>query len=337
MRTIRIFNLNEEFTQIIRTYEKWLITEKCKERTITGFTNQISRFLEWLQNEMKVNTIKKVDAEVIAEYELHIMNRAPKGKGVKIAGLYSRLVEIRKFGKFLKARGYLRYNPASEVKLPKRPRTKKNLHDIPTVEIVNELQGHIDISKNLGQRDYLIIQILAKLGLRNHEVCKLKWHNIMLDDEKVFIGGKGGSEEYLPLDRKLTEALKYYQNEIHPLLYGRKRSSPKSKRQVDTRLVFPSKTGLQMTENSLRDLLTRLSKKSGVTKNVTPKDLRDFFINTLINRGVPIRDVSALARHRDIQTTYQWYIANKGIEKLREVLERHNPFFDIESDGQYNV
>lgn len=336
MITHRQHSLNATFSKLLKDYENWLISKRKADSTIDGFVSQISRCLEWLQDDMKIDNIKKINSSIMMKYENHIQNRTSTKSILKDSNIYTRLVEVRNFGKFLKARGHLRFNPCIEIELPVRNQKKKELSNIPNIDDINSMQQLIDTKKILGQRDYIAIQMLAKLGLRSFELRKATWDDIDFVDETIFVIGKDGSEDYLPLDKKLIEALKYYKNEIHPKIYKGKRNAPKSDRKPNRNLIFPSKTGLKMTSDNLNVLVKGYAKKAMLKRKFTPKDIRDFFINTLVNKGLPIKDVSALARHEDIQTTYKWYIAKSDTKKLREALEKSNPFFELDSEGLYN-
>jgi len=322
--------LHHTLTKVLIKYQNWLQSKSLSPRTITGFVNQISRFLEWLEQEKQIINPSHIDRELIEQYHHHILHRSKKT--ISVGTLYSRLVELKNFGRFLSEKQVLGFNPASLIKLPTKPRRKKNIDNIPSTKDIQEVLKFIDSNSITGKRDSLLILFAAQTGFRNFEICKLIWDDIYFDESKVFVAGKGGIEEFLPLSSNLLEKFKEYRNTVHPRLFTTKRNSPKSDKTQSFELVFPSKSGLQITGNNLNDIIKTLSKKADIGKIINPKDLRDYFINTLIDSGMGIRDVTAFARHSCIDTTSRWYIAKSGVEKLREAQEKYNSFFDLNNE-----
>ena len=62
--------------------------------------------------------------------------------------------------------------------------------------------------------------------------------------------------------------------------------------------------------------VTRLARRAGITKRISPHSLRHSFITTALDAGVPLRDVQEAASHADPRTTMRY-------DRARQSLDRH--------------
>src|SRR2546423_7769569 len=135
--------------------------------------------------------------------------RAQKKRASTIA---FKLSVVRSFFEYLKAGGLISLNPAS-TKLVAAP----ELPDEPagralTAKEVRYLLSGPDRSKPEGARDYALILVMLRLGLRVSEVCSLrasalKWsHGRWVLKCKV----KGGRERTLPIPAEVKKAIDEY-------------------------------------------------------------------------------------------------------------------------------
>ena len=60
----------------------------------------------------------------------------------------------------------------------------------------------------------------------------------------------------------------------------------------------------------------RLSKRTGITKRISPQSLRHSFITAALDAGVPLRDVQEAASRADPRTTMRY-------DRARQSLDRH--------------
>ena len=81
---------------------------------------------------------------------------------------------------------------------------------------VERLLRGCDRSNVCGRRDYAILLLLARLGLRAHEVRQLTLDDIQWATGEVLIRGKGGREDRLPLPPDVGRAVAAYLKEGRP-------------------------------------------------------------------------------------------------------------------------
>ena len=83
-------------------------------------------------------------------------------------------------------------------------------------EDVERLLQSIDQDRPQGRRDYAIVLLLARLGLRAREVAALRLEDVDWDAGELVIRGKGGGVERLPLPWEVGEALSRYLRDARP-------------------------------------------------------------------------------------------------------------------------
>ncbi|TWH61603.1 tyrosine-type recombinase/integrase [Dulcicalothrix desertica] len=159
-----------------------------------------------------------------------------------------------------------------------------------TVGEVNQL---LEIAKVYGRhkvRNYALVLLMFRHGLRVSEACELRWDAISLIDGEIFITRKKGSESGThPLPEDEIEAL------------GRLRSS-----NPNNDYVFVGERGEVLTPAAVQRLLSRLGKLAGLTIKVHPHQLRHACGYYLVNAGYSTRTIQDFLGHRDIRHTERY-------------------------------
>jgi len=178
------------------------------------------------------------------------------------------------------------------------PRRAKKL---PQILKGSEVEAVLDAVESLKYRAVLMTAYGA--GLRVGEVCRLQVPDI--DSGRMLLhvrDGKGGRERYAMLSPRLLGVLRAYWKQERPagpyLFAGQKADSP-------------------LTSASVRKVLHKAVKASGITKKVTPHLLRHSFATHLLETGNDIRTIQVLLGHASIRTT-QIY-AQVSPEHIRRV------------------
>ena len=175
------------------------------------------------------------------------------------------------------------------------PKVYKNAN-IPSVwkhEDVVKLLNTVDRGNSTGKRDYAILLLVTKLGLRASDVRNLKLENILWDDNRIEITqSKTGKSLALPLLQDVGWAI------IDYLRYGRP--------QTDLRNVFvthntPTKE-FKVT-NSLDSMVKKYAHAAGLNFNVYTKSglhsLRHTLASRLLGAKTPLPIISEVLGHTD--------------------------------------
>jgi len=152
---------------------------------------------------------------------------------------------------------------------------------------------HCDRQTPQGQRDYAILLLLARLGVRACEVVALTLDDINWNAAELTIQGKGTRRAKLPLPHDVGEALARYLKQGRP---------PCSSRRVFIRLRAP----LQGFANSIAisTLVARALKRAGVESPCTGAHLfRHTLATQMLHQGASLEEISQLLRHQSFNTT----------------------------------
>lgn len=156
---------------------------------------------------------------------------------------------------------------------------------------VQALLDACDQSAAVGRRDFAIVTLLARLGLRASEVAGLGLDDIDWRAGTVMVHGKGNSVEQLPLPVDVGTALSRY------LEHGRPSSA--SVRAVFIRAKAPYRA---LSQKSISTMVGRTARRAGLG-TVHAHLLRHTLATDVLNKGASLDEVGQLLRHRSRAST----------------------------------
>ncbi|MER8504899.1 tyrosine-type recombinase/integrase [Mesorhizobium sp. M1142] len=222
---------------------------------------------------------------------LNYVERHVHDRGVRTTqGIFTRL---RSFLRYLFAEGLLDEDLSSCV-----PAISGRRHaPLPKFLTPAQLQSVLDACDRTtpaGRRDYAILLLLARLGLRAHEVSKLSLDDMDWGSGVISITGKAGTQSVLPLPCDVGAAIVDY------LVNDRPSSAS---RQVFLRLEtpkvgFPTATGVIL-------VATRTLKRAGITgiANVRSHVFRHTLATNMVRSGATLNEIGQILRHLSHDTT----------------------------------
>ena len=163
-------------------------------------------------------------------------------------------------------------------------------------DIVDEV-----IFRTLNKRDRIILELMARAGMRINEVLKIKSKNIEGRKIKLLNPKSGKESETVYITQKLSNKIQDYilDNQI----------SPEDR-------VFP------ISYSSARAVVKRAGNM--VEIKIRPHDLRRFAATYASRRGTPIEIVSkVILRHSNLATTQRYLGKVSDIEAIRWVEQLH--------------
>lgn len=202
------------------------------------------------------------------------------------------VTSLRAFFRYLRLRGEIATDLAEFVPSVAAWR----LSDIPKYlepEQVEHLLESCDQSRSIGQRDYAVLLLLARLGLRAGEVAAMKLDDIDWEAGVLTIRGKGLREDRLPIPHDVGEALVKY------LRYGRPYCS--------TRRVFVrAKAPYQGFSSSVA--ICNIVQRALLRSKLQPAHkgahlLRHSLATHMLREGATLAEVGEILRHRLPNTT----------------------------------
>lgn len=142
-----------------------------------------------------------------------------------------------------------------------------------------------------GLRDYAIVLILTRMGLRAREVAALTLEDVDWRQGVVAVSGKGGRRDQLPLPRDVAEAVIAYLRDGRP--------SAMLDRALFARSVAPHRG---LTGHAVRHAVARAARDAGLDR-VRPHQLRYYAATAMQAAGAPLAEIGQVLRHEDERTT----------------------------------
>jgi integrase/recombinase XerD len=155
---------------------------------------------------------------------------------------------------------------------------------------VTALLGSCDRRTRAGRRDYAILLLLVRLGLRAGEVVALQLDDLEWRAGQIRVRGKGRSEERLPLPVDVGEAVAGYLRRGRPAC---------EHRFVFVRVIAPLAA---LHSHAVTMIVRRACERAGLSP-VGAHCLRHTAATQTLRAGASLSEVGQLLRHRSLGTT----------------------------------
>jgi site-specific recombinase XerD len=227
------------------------------------------------------------------------------------SGEYTRLLatSLRSFFRFLFFTGETARDLSSSVPMVRKYRMSAPPSFL-SPEQTESVLAATDRSISSGRRDYTVLLLLARLGLRAGEVASLELDDIHWRAGEIVIRGKGRMVDHLPLVSDVGEAL---------AAYVRDDRGVSSSRQVFLRTWAPrvGLTGPAAVGHIVRLALTRAGiRRSG---RGAAHLFRHGLATKMIRHGASLTEIAEVLRHRSQNTTAIY--SHLSLEALRAVAQ----------------
>ena len=269
-----------------RDFERYLLHERGLAAATIGNYLWVSRtFLTTHFNKEMVDPQQLRPSDVIRFVQRIAQSQPPSSAKFTITGL-------RAFLRFLYVQGRTATNLTSSV--PTIPHWKVTV--LPKTLKVHEIESLLrscDQTTMVGKRDYAVLCLLARLGLRAGEVVAMILDDIDWRAGELTVRGKGRTRERLPLLVEVGQALAAYLREARPSCASRHLF-------VTTRAPFHELAGPTTIGNIVRRALQR----AGLNPPRRGAHLlRHSLATTLLQRGASLQEIGDVLRHRHPATT----------------------------------
>ena len=295
-----------DWNQAIKDYKSYLKIERgLSLNSIMSYENDIISLKNYiLDNKIKESPIECTPDTLNSFIYNSSKKNSPRSQARKISGLKS-------FFKFLVFEEYIKSSPMSNIESPKLGR---KLPDILNVEEISQMINSINIKEKFGQRNKTIIEILYGTGIRVSELIELKISNIFFKENLIRVLGKGDKERFVPIGLKAKKSIIDYINND--------RKYQKIEESSNDILIL-SKYGKKITRHMIFTLIKNISKKSGITKKISPHTFRHSFASHLLKNGADLRTIQLILGHENITTTEIY--THLDSKHLLNVMKKYHP------------
>lgn len=180
--------------------------------------------------------------------------------------------------------GYLRFNVAAAIKLPK-------VKDELAARILTEDEVLRMIHKTDKPRDNLLLRLLYASAGRISEICSLTWADVQPsgDSGQVTLFGKGGKTRAVKLSKPTWAALQAYRQ-------GASNADP----------IFRSQKGGRLDETQVHRIVKAAAVRAGIVGNVSAHWLRHSHASHALDRGANVALVRDTLGHSSLAVTSRY-------------------------------
>jgi integrase/recombinase XerD len=158
---------------------------------------------------------------------------------------------------------------------------------------VSRLMDSCDRRTGAGRRDYAILVVLARLGLRANEVALLTVDDVDWRAGEILVSGKGSRHERLPLPVDVGKAIADYCRRGRP-------SGGCRRVFLHARAPYSS-----LSSSAVSHVVTRACDRAGLAR-VGAHRLRHTAAAAMRRAGAPMTEISQVLRHRHPATTARY-------------------------------
>ena len=271
------------FTEFIESRRRSGISEK----TLQSNELYLSRLSEYLSKQ-KIRSIDELR-------NAHVLGFANTLAGTSNATVYCTLCSLRILFRYLYAEKILPKDFSHIVPQIKRDKSPR----IPSAyskEEVQKLLNSVDRGNPKGKRDYAIILLAARLGIRASDICNLSFDNIKWASNEIeLLQGKTRDNILLPLLPEVGSAI------IDYLKYGRPATDSNT---IFVRHVCPI---TQLSAPTLHSIVHHYLRLAGINipdgKKHGPHALRHSLASALLEENIPLPIISEALGHKTTDTT----------------------------------
>jgi site-specific recombinase XerD len=283
---------------LVGRYKDWLVLERgLAAPTVLRYEILARRFLEERADAAGSRFVEDLAGSDVVGFLVRECGRLTVGSGK------GRVAELRSLLRFLYLSGLTPLPLATAVPPVAGWRDTRVPLGIAAGDVQLLLDG-CDRSSPEGVRDFAILTLVARLGLRSAEVARLELGDIDWRAGEIIIRGKARRQDRMPLPSDVGEALTAYLCDGRP-------TAPI--RQVFLALKAPMRA---IRPDLVSDVTRRACDRAGVPP-VGAHRLRHALATELLRRGSTLVEVSQILRHRDLATTAVY--AKVDLVSLRSV------------------
>jgi integrase/recombinase XerC/integrase/recombinase XerD len=285
--------------------ESFLLAQDVGITSKVVYRRALKRFKEFLSLREAAGGVGYLTKTDIVQYKSHLL---AEGLSPRTGNLY--LTAVRQFFKYLESN---RVYPDVSAGLKGFKRSYGFNRDPLTLQQARDLLASIDTTSLIGLRDFVMINLMLRTGLRTMEVVGSDVGDIRQTSNATLLyvrsKGKDAKDDFVVLTREAYEPITRY-------LAARQCTDPRAALFVSH---STANDGDRLTTQSLRtNVKTRLMDIGVFSSRISAHSLRHTFATMALANGATIEQVRDTLRHASIATTQIYVHTTDRIEHSAE-------------------
>jgi integrase/recombinase XerD len=240
-----------KWQQALNDYQLYLKIERgLSQNSVDSYARDVKKLTLFLEEQSLAISPIKIDNDTVQQFIYEV------SKSIN-ARSQSRLISAsRSFFDYFIFEKYRETNPTDLIESPKIGR---KLPDTLSIEEIDTLIAHIDLSKPQSERNRTILETLYSCGLRVTELITLQISDLYFDEGFIRVIGKGDKQRFVPINIHTQKYINFYIKDI--------RSHIKVQKGFEDTL-FLNRRGKQLTRNMIFTIIKNLAITSGLKKKM---------------------------------------------------------------------
>lgn len=193
---------SEDSMSIQEAFDAFILSRKLADlssKSISAYQQFVRPFLQAVGANTEIETLTQADINnYIAAVIEKPLSRSSKATYIRHLKIFLRWCENE----------YTVNYTAKRIKIPKSPKREVRIYSEDEMAMIFD---HVSAENEwLTIRNQCIIALMYDSGLRQSEVCDIRWKNISLDADRMIVHGKGDKERTVPLGKFSKHLLKKY-------------------------------------------------------------------------------------------------------------------------------
>ncbi|MGC9333995.1 MAG: tyrosine-type recombinase/integrase [Anaerolineae bacterium] len=279
---------------LLQKFERLLSSTALAPATVANYLADLRAFLRWSEEAKGSScsplSLETADVEEFCTYLEETRGQAP-------STVNRRIQALRKFYSLAVAEGWADDNPAEGVSLL-RESTSERSRSLTPDDVARLLAAVRQSRSRRAARDWAVIQLLLRAGLKLGELTELRLSDLHLDANQPYLDIRdkdGGPGRQVPLDAEVQQALSDY-------LDSRRAA-------VGVDHVCLNRDGKPLSTRSIQRLLRRYARAAGL-EGLTTQALRYVYASRVYRRSGDLRTVARRLGHRHLATTIRYLRSN---------------------------
>ena len=256
---------------------------RLSSATVGGRRRDLGSFVAWCES-VRIASFDRIDSQAVRSYAGRL-----RRDGRDPATLERHLSSLRSWFGFALEQGWIRHNPAIDVRAPKKSRPLPKTLSRDQAKRAVEAPAMEDSVE--ARRDRAILELLYSSGLRRAELLNLSCNDFTADGFEVRVTGKGNKQRVVPVGGPAREAIAEWLR-VRANLAGPEENA-----------LFVGRSGARLSSSTLAHRLHEWARRSGLETRLHPHRLRHSFATHLLEESSDLRAVQELLGHARLTTT----------------------------------